>query len=81
MVNLVMLIIDTNQVNQGDFKHQCYNQIYMITRMHILLLKELLTFEIQIIMSMIRNCILKAMRHSLAVFLKIIILSMVMQRT
>ena len=34
---------------------KCYNEIYVITVMHILVLKELLMLQIQIIMHMIRN--------------------------
>ena len=42
MINLVMQIIDTNQAKKIRFNNQCYNQIYVITVIHILLLKELL---------------------------------------
>ena len=36
-------------------KHQCYNQIYVIKVMHVLLLKELLVLQIQIMMHVKRN--------------------------
>ena len=35
MISLVMQKIDTNQVNKQDLKHQCYNQIYVMTVMYI----------------------------------------------
>ena len=40
MIILVMQKIDTNQANKYDWKHQCYNQIYVIIVIHILLQKE-----------------------------------------
>ena len=55
MISPVMQKIDTNQVNKYDLKHQCYNQNYVITVMHLLLSKELLMLQIQIIMHIIAN--------------------------
>ena len=40
------------QVNKEDLKHQFSDQIYVISVMHTLLLKELLLSQIQIIMRM-----------------------------
>ena len=45
MISLLVQKIDTNQVNKKDLKHQCYNQIYVITVMHILLLKDILVLQ------------------------------------
>ena len=42
----------TVPTNKQDLKHQRYNQICVITVKHILLLKELLLLEEQIIMHM-----------------------------
>ena len=40
---------------QIRLKHQCYNQIYAIAVMYILLLKELLLLQIQILLNMIKK--------------------------
>ena len=49
MINLLaMEMIDTNQANKYDLNHQCYNHIYVITVMHILLSQELLLLQNQI---------------------------------
>ena len=45
MISLLVQKIDTNQVNKKDLKHQCYNQIYVIKVMHILLLKDILVLQ------------------------------------
>ena len=37
MINLAMQMIDINQPNKEDLKHQHYNHIYVIIVMHILL--------------------------------------------
>ena len=46
--------------------------------MRILLLKELSILQIQIIIQMIRNCLLKIIHHSLAAFQKFIKIHIVM---
>ena len=46
-------IYNTNK--QIRFKHQCNNQIYAITAMHIFLSRELFLLENQIIIKMTRN--------------------------
>ena len=33
----VVMMIDINQISKEDLKHQCYDQIYVILAMHILL--------------------------------------------
>ena len=45
MISLLVKKIDTSQVNKKDLKHQCYNQIYVILVMHILLLKDILVLQ------------------------------------
>ena len=45
MISQVVLMIDINQVNKQDSKHQCYDQICVILVMHILLLKEILLLQ------------------------------------
>ena len=62
------LIKYTSQTTKKDLKHECYNQIYAIKLMHILLLKELLTLLIEIMLYMIKHWLLKTMVHSLAAF-------------
>ena len=49
MINLVMKIIDWIQPNKQDLKQPSCNQIYVIKGMHILLLKELMPLQEQII--------------------------------
>ena len=49
MINLVMKIIDWIQPNKQDLKQTSCNQIYVIKGMHILLLKELIPLQEQII--------------------------------
>ena len=58
-------IIDTNQANRRDSKYHCSNYIFLITVKHILLPRELLVLQIQIMMYMMRNWLLKIMHHLL----------------
>ena len=63
--------------NKLDLKHQCYNRIYVITIIHKLLLKELLMLQIQILMCMKKNWLLKIMHNLSAKFQKLIIHSLI----
>ena len=63
--------------NKLDLKHQCYNRIYVITMIHKLLWKELLMLQIQIMMCMIKNWLLKIMHNLSAKFQKLIIHSLI----
>ena len=77
MISQVMLKIDANRANKYDLKYKRYD---VILGMHILLLNELLLLQIQIMMCMTKNYLLKIMRHLFFAFLKLIIHSLTMQK-
>ena len=72
----------TVAVNGNDrYKHQCYNQIYVIRVMHILQSQKKSLLQEQMIMHMIRNYLSRNYSHLLPTFQKLIIHLLIMQKT